>query len=294
MITEQRNPNSENIDQLTTLQIVTRINDADMIVTDAVREALPNIAHAVDGIVERMREGGRLIYVGAGTSGRLGVLDAVECVPTYNTYPGQVIGIIAGGNSALTRSVEGAEDDPHQAIQDLREVALAQKDIVVGIAASGRTPYVVAAVSFAREIGALTVGVACNEPAPLLEQVERPIPVIVGPEIIAGSTRMKAGTAQKLVLNMLSTATMIRLGKVYSNLMVDVQVTNEKLKTRAIRLVALLADVSETEAADLLEKANQDVKVAVVMSRQNVSAGEAQMLLSTADGKLREVIGDVL
>jgi len=294
MTTEQRNPKTRDIDQLSTAQILARINDEDATVAAAVREALPDIARAVDGIVERMRRGGRLIYVGAGTSGRLGVLDAVECVPTYNTRPGQVIGVIAGGNAALTTSIEGAEDDPKQARTDLEAIGLAEADVVVGIAASGQTPYVLGAVEMAREVGALTVGVACNRPSPLLEQVEHPIGVVVGPEVVAGSTRMKAGTAQKLVLNMLSTATMIKLGKVYSNLMVDMQVTNKKLQGRATRLVALLADVSEAEAETLLRGAGQDVKVAVVMQRKGVSVEEARALLDAAEGRLRDVIGDVL
>ncbi len=228
--------------------------------------------------------------MGAGTSGRLGVLDAVECVPTFSTDPEQVQALIAGGYGAIIRSVEGAEDNRGDGRADLLALHLAENDAVVGIAASGRTPYVLGAVAAATEIGALTVGVACNVPSPLLEAVQIAIGVSVGAEVITGSTRMKAGTAQKLVLNMLSTGTMVKLGKVYGNLMVDVRPTNSKLIDRARRMVAQIAGVDYDEAARLLDTSGNEVKTAVVMARRGVGASEARHLLDAAQGRLREVI----
>ncbi|MCL4248413.1 MAG: N-acetylmuramic acid 6-phosphate etherase [Anaerolineae bacterium] len=290
MITEQQNPNTQDIDQLSTLDIVTRINAEDQTVALAVARALPSVAQAVDAIVARLRGGGRLFYVGAGTSGRLGVLDAAECVPTYSTPPQLVQALIAGGETAITRSVEAVEDDMDAARSDLMAQGVNARDAVVGIAASGRTPYVLGALAYAQAQGALTVGISCNEPAPLLEAAEIAIAVVTGPEVITGSTRMKAGTAQKLVLNMLSTATMIRLGKVYGNLMVDVQATNEKLLQRARRIVAQIGQVDEAQAAELLAAAHDEVKVAIVMARRGVTAEAARSLLLGAGGILRQVI----
>lgn len=291
MLTEQPNPRTTKIDQLSTLEIVTRMNDEDATVALAVRQALPAVAQAVDGIAARLSSGGRLFYVGAGTSGRLGVLDAAECVPTFSVDPELVQGIIAGGETALVDPVEGAEDDRNAARAELLARGLWEQDAVVGIAASGRTPYVLGALELAREIGALSVGIACNVPSPVLETAQIAIGVPVGPEVIAGSTRLKAGTAQKMVLNMLSTAIMIKLGKVYGNLMVDVKVTNTKLSERARRLVAQIAGVSEEDAARLLAKTNNEVKTAVVVQRRGVSPEEARQLLKDAGGRLREVIG---
>ncbi len=291
MLTEQVNPRTTGLDQFSALEIVEAMNAEDATVAGAVRRALPAIARAVDQIVERMRRGGRLIYIGAGTSGRLGVLDAVECLPTFSTEPGQVIGLIAGGEQALTQAIEGAEDRYDDGRRDLEAVNLLPRDVVVGIAASGQTPYVLGALDYANAVGALTVAVACNEPAPMLERARIAIPILVGPEILAGSTRLKAGTAQKMVLNMLSTATMVRLGKVYGNLMVDVKVTNQKLSERARRIVSRVSGVDEAEAARLLALTGNEVKTAIVMARLGVSAEEARSLLQAAGGMLRKVIG---
>jgi N-acetylmuramic acid 6-phosphate etherase len=290
MLTEQPNPRTTDIDQLSSLEIVTRINDEDATVALAVRQALPDVAKAVDGIAERLSSGGRLFYVGAGTSGRLGVLDAAECVPTFSVDPELVQGIIAGGETALIHSVEGAEDDRNAARAELLARGLWERDAVVGIAASGRTPYVLGALAIAREVGALTVGIACNVPSPVLETAQIAIGLPVGPEVIAGSTRLKAGTAQKMVLNMISTATMIKLGKVYGNLMVDLKVTNVKLAERARRFVAQVANVSEEDAGGLLAQTNNEVKTAIVVQRRGVSPDEARRLLKEAGGRLREVI----
>lgn len=290
MLTEQINPNTVDIDQLDTLAIVRQINAEDRQVAPVIETVLPQIAQAVDGIVTRLSTGGRMFYVGAGTSGRLGVLDAVECVPTFGVSAAMVQGIVAGGGIALTESVEGAEDDTDAGASDLRARALTARDVVVGIAASGRTPYVLGAVRFGRETGALTIGVACNQPAPLLDAVDYPIPLPVGPEVLAGSTRMKAGTAQKMVLNMLSTASMIRMGKTYGNLMVDVQVTNEKLAGRARSILMHITGLDASSADRLLAQAGQQVKVAVVMHLLDVDADTAVTALEQHNGFLRSVI----
>ncbi|MCA9890766.1 MAG: N-acetylmuramic acid 6-phosphate etherase, partial [Anaerolineae bacterium] len=246
-----------------------------------------------DVIAERMARGGRLFYVGAGTSGRLGVLDAVECVPTFSTEPEQVQGLIAGGERAFVRAVEGAEDSREQGKVDLKARDLSADDAVVGIAASGRTPYVLGALDYAREVGAAVISIACNVPSAVLDAADYPIPLPVGPEVLTGSTRLKAGTAQKLALNMLSTATMVRLGKVYGNLMVDVKVTNEKLVHRARRILMQLTGVEEAEAIRLLAASDQHVKTAAVMYHRGVDADVARDLLAENQGSLRAVIGDV-
>lgn len=290
MLTEESNPRTTGLDRFSTLEIVTAMNDEDATVTAAVREALHAIAQAVDAIAERLRAGGRLIYVGAGTSGRLGVLDAVECVPTFSVDPGLIIGVIAGGDPALTQAIEGAEDSAEDGQRDLRAVGVSAQDAVVGIAASGRTPYVLGALDYADTLGALTVAVSCNDPAPMLDHAQIAIPVVVGPEVLAGSTRLKAGTAQKMVLNMISTAVMVRFGKVYSNLMVDVKVTNQKLAERARRIVSRIAGVDDAEAARLLSLTANEVKPAIVVARRGVSPDEARALLQAADGVLRAVI----
>lgn len=290
MSTEQVNPKTADIDRLDTRSMLERIHNEDQVAVDVVTAALPDITRAIDGIVERMRAGGRLFYVGAGTSGRLGIIDAVECIPTYNTPPELVQGIIAGGEEAFTRSIEAVEDDHQAGAGDLKLRGVTGNDAVVGIAASGRTPFVVGALIYARGIGALTVGIANNAPSQVLDAAEIAIPLNTGAEVIAGSTRMKAGTSQKMVLNMISTATMIQLGKVYGNLMVDVQVKNEKLRQRAIGLIQQIAEVDPARAEALLKESGRSVKVAVVMARRGVSAGEARSLLAEAGGVLRGVI----
>ena len=291
--TEMYNTRSANIDQMSAFDAVSLMNSEDAAVAAAVKEALPQVAEAVDVISEALSKGGRLFYVGAGTSGRLGVLDAVECVPTFSAPPDLIQAVLAGGINALTRSIEGAEDQPEQAEIDLAERGLTKADVVCGIAASGRTPYVLGALRHARSLDAATIAVACNERSPICDLADVGISVDVGPEVIAGSTRMKAGTAQKMILNMLSTAAMIRLGKVYGNLMVDLKVSNQKLAERACRLVMRLTAVNYDEARRLLARADNEVKSAVVMSRLGVDPLEARRLLAGAKGQLRAVIGDL-
>lgn len=291
--TESDNPNSRRIDKLATGDILAVINAEDAKVALAVRQALPQIARAVDVVVDALKGGGRLFYLGAGTSGRLGILDAVECLPTFSAPPDLIQGLIAGGEGAFTRAVEGAEDDPALVERDLEARGLRAGDVVCGIAASGRTPYVIGGLRYAREREARTIAIACNPDSPLTELADIGISVDLGPEVISGSTRMKAGSAQKMILNMLSTATMVRLGKVYGNLMVDVKVTNEKLMRRANRLVQRLGGTDEARARQLLELAELEVKTAVVMQRKRVDAEGARHLLKLAEGKLRDVIGDV-
>lgn len=290
MLTEQPNPNAADLDTLSTLQIVQRINEADRTVADAVSAALPQIAQAIDAIAPRLRDGGRLFYVGAGTSGRLGMLDAVECVPTFGTAPEQVQAVIAGGEAALTQAVEGAEDDRERGGLDLRERGLNSGDAVVGIAASGRTPYVLGAMDYAQSVGVVTVGIACNSPAPLLDAANIAIPLLVGAEVLTGSTRLKAGTAQKMTLNMISTGVMVQLGKVYGNLMVDVRVTNAKLADRARRIVQQVTGVDAATAADLLDRADQHAKTAIVMHIRTVDQATAQHILTAHGGSLRAVL----
>lgn len=290
MLTESRNPKTENIDALSTLEIVRLINEEDAQVAPAVARALPQIAQAVDAIVDSIRFGGRLFYVGAGTSGRLAVLDAVELVPTFSAPPDLVVPVIAGGHEALTRSIEGAEDRKDLGRADLLAAGAKEGDVVVGLAASGITPYVLGAMEGAREVGALSVGVSCNSPAPLLQAADIPIAVLVGPEVITGSTRMKAGTAQKLVLNTMSTAAMIRLGKVYGNLMVDVQVKNAKLARRARAIVSEITGFDPAEAQALLDLTGNEVKTAIVVALLGLSPDEARRRLEAAQGVLRSVI----
>lgn len=289
LITEQQNPVSGDIDALSTEEMLRVINEADQEVALAVEREIAQIARGVDGIVERLEGGGRLFYIGAGTSGRLGVLDASECPPTFNTPPEMVIGLIAGGDRALRTSVEKAEDDPKQGEQDLRDRGFSARDVLVGTAASGRTPYVLGGVAYARSLAALTIGVSCTTGSELAAAVEIPITPVPGPEVITGSTRMRAGTATKMVLNMLSTGAMIRLGYVYGNLMVNVQPTNEKLVDRARRIIASIADVSYDEASRLLAEAGS-VRTAVVMSKQRLTRGEAESKLRGAHGRLRTAL----
>lgn len=288
--TEQANPNSRHIDKLSTIDMLALINREDAQVAMAVEKVIPQIADAVDMIAAALPNGGRLFYVGAGTSGRLGVLDAVECLPTFSAPPELVQGLVAGGSAALTQAVEGAEDHRDQARRDLMARDARRRDVVCGIAASGRTPYVIGALEYATFIKAKTIAISCSPAAPILNMAQIGIGVDVGPEVIAGSTRMKAGTAQKMILNMLSTAAMIKLGKVYGNLMVDLKVTNQKLADRAGRLVMQLTGLDERAAKQLLSQANREVKTAVVMQRRQVDDAEARRLLQEANGFLGAVI----
>lgn len=288
--TEGFNPVTTELDRMSTLELVQVINNEDGRVALAVRETLPQIAEAIDAITARLRSGGRLIYMGAGTSGRLGVLDASECPPTFSVPPDLVVGIIAGGERALRYSVEESEDNPEAGKTDLIAIHLTMKDCVVGLTASGRTPYVLGGLDYARSIGALAVGIACNQPAEISQHVDISILALVGPEILSGSTRLKSGTAQKMILNMLSTGVMVRLGKTYGNLMIDVRPSNEKLRARAARLVRQVANVDETTAFHLLEQSGWEVKTAVVIARLGCSPEEARQALNHANGVLRAVI----
>lgn len=288
--TEGVNAASTNIDSLTPLEIVRLMNREDALVASAVATEAESIAAAIELATRALRAGGRLIYIGAGTSGRLGVLDASECPPTFNSQPHQVVGIIAGGPSALTRAIEGAEDSPTTAIDDLTKLQVTANDCVVGIATSGRTPYVIGGIGYARECGASTVGFACNTDTELSRCVDVMIAPIVGPEVISGSTRLKAGTATKMVLNMITTGAMVRLGKTYGNYMVDLRATNSKLIARSRRIVASLANISEESAEQLLGQCNGEVKTAIVMQRCAIDANTARQRLSAAEGHLRQVI----
>ena len=286
--TESRNPNTEQIDVVSTLEMVQIINAEDAKVAPAVGEQAEAIAAAIDAIAARMQEGGRLIYVGAGTSGRLGVLDASECPPTFNTPPELVVGVIAGDRRAITDAVEGAEDDREAGVQVMVNLDISAQDSVVGIAASGRTPFVLGAMDDARQRGALVVAVVCNAGSPMQEAADIAIVPVVGPEVVTGSTRLKSGTAQKLVLNMLSTGVMIRLGKTYGNLMVNVQSTNSKLRDRARRIVMQATGLNETEAADLLAASDGEVKTAIVAALLGVDPGDARQRLDQAGGVIRK------
>ncbi|MFE9340888.1 N-acetylmuramic acid 6-phosphate etherase [Streptomyces sp. NPDC007063] len=278
------------IDQLPTLEIAKIMNGEDSTVPTAVAAQLPVIAEAIDGIAERMARGGRLLYAGAGTAGRMGVLDASECPPTFNTAPGQVTGLIAGGPGALVNSVEGAEDSAEAAADELAALGVTADDTVVGISASGRTPFAVGAVEYARSRGALTVGLACNADSALGAAAEHGIEVVVGPELLTGSTRLKAGTAQKLVLNMLSTLTMIRLGKTYGNLMVDLRASNEKLRARSRRIVELATGAPDEEIEAALTATDGEVKAAILTILGGVPAPAAERLLSSSHGHLRAAL----
>lgn len=291
LTTEAVNPASKAIDALPTEEMLRVINAADQEVAVAVEREIPNIAAAVDRIAERLEAGGRLFYVGAGTSGRLGVLDASECPPTFNTPPELVQGLIAGGDRALRHPIEGAEDDPEQGKRDLQARNLGPRDAVVGIAASGRTPYVLGALDYARSLGVLTVGLSCTINSQLAQAAEIAITPVPGPEVITGSTRMRAGTATKLVLNMISTGVMIRMGYVYGNLMVNVQATNSKLADRARRIVAAITDMSYEEGERLLEEAGS-VRAAVLMHKCRLGKVEAEARLREARGRLRVALNE--
>ena len=290
LTTEARNPASCAIDELSALQIVRLMNDQDAGVAAAVGQQAEPIARAVEAIAERIRRGGRLIYMGAGTSGRLGVLDASECPPTFNTPPEMVIGLIAGGDRALRSAIEGAEDVAENGKRDLQKIDLQPHDALVGIATSGRTPYVIGALQYASQIGALTIGFSCNEGCNLSPHVQIMIAPVVGPEVISGSTRLKAGTATKMVLNMLSTCAMVRLGKTYGNLMVDLRATNQKLTARSRRIVAEMTDLSLDQATSLLEQCDGEVKTAIVAHQCSVSPDQARRRLDQANGHLRRAL----
>ncbi|MFD5798596.1 N-acetylmuramic acid 6-phosphate etherase [Streptomyces diastatochromogenes] len=292
LTTEAFRPELSEIDQLPTLDIARLMNGEDAGVAAAVGARLPQIAAAIDAIAERMAHGGRLVYAGAGTAGRLGVLDASECPPTFNTDPTQVVGLIAGGPEAMVTSIEGAEDSEELARADLDALKVGADDTVVGISASGRTPYAVGAVEHARALGALTVGLACNEHSALAAAAEHGIEVVVGPELITGSTRLKAGTAQKLVLNMLSTITMIRLGKTYGNLMVDVRASNDKLRARSRRIVSLATGASDGEIEKALTESGGEVKNAILAILAGVDGPTAARLLEESGGHLRAALAD--
>ncbi|MEW2525760.1 N-acetylmuramic acid 6-phosphate etherase [Streptomyces sp. NPDC047071] len=290
LTTEAFRPELAEIDRLPTEDIARIMNGEDATVPTAVAAQLPRIAAAIDATAERMARGGRLVYAGAGTAGRLGVLDASECPPTFNTDPGDVVGLIAGGPPAMVTAVEGAEDSKTLAAEDLTALALTPDDTVVGISASGRTPYAIGAVEHARTVGALTIGLSCNAGSALAAAAEHGIEVVVGPELLTGSTRLKAGTAQKLVLNMISTITMIRLGKTYGNLMVDVRASNEKLRARSRRIVALATGAPDDEIERALAATDGEVKPAILTILGAVDAPTAARLLAQSDGHLRTAL----
>jgi N-acetylmuramic acid 6-phosphate etherase len=290
LTTEMVNKAFSGLDSLSSVEIVKMMNDEDKKVAFCVEKQLEHIAKAIDLIVERLENGGRLFYFGAGTSGRLGVLDAAECPPTFGTDPGLVQGIIAGGPSALVTAIEGAEDDPQLGREDVRKYGVEAKDVVVGITASGRTPYVLGALAEARARHAATISLSCNENAEINNEAEVAINVSVGPEIVAGSTRLKAATAQKMVLNMLTTSTMIRLGKVYGNLMISVHATNYKLRERAKRIVMEVTGISYEEAEKLIDEAGGDSRIAIVMQKLGVDKEEAGRLLEQNNGRIRRII----
>ena len=290
-ITETRNPASEELDTKSTSEIIKLINEEDATVAHSVAETIPEITGLVEAIVPRMRKGGRIIYVGAGTSGRLGIIDAVECVPTFSLKPGRVVGILAGGEDAMFRAKEGIEDSQAKGKEAIKEHNVNKLDTVIGIAASGSTPYVIGAVKTARKLGALTGAVVCNYNSELAENVDHKIRAVVGPEVLTGSTRLKAGTAQKMILNTISTTVMIRLGKVYNNLMVDLKATNAKLRERARGIVTEITGIDNKEADEILKAADYQVKEAIIMIKRGCDLAEAKKLLDENQGDLRSIIG---
>lgn len=290
LMTESRNPHSMEIDHLSVTEILQLINQEDQTVASIVATQIPMIAQAVEKIVAAFQQGGRLLYLGAGTSGRLGILDASECPPTYGTKPEQVVGLIAGGQSAVFSAVENAEDDREAAVKDLQHIQLSNQDVLVGIAASGRTPYVLSGIAYAKQQGCTTVGIACNPDSELLHNAHIPISIAVGAEVVTGSSRMKAGTAQKLVLNMLTTASMIRSGKVYSNLMVDVQATNHKLIERQKYIVMQATGCQRDEAEQALLQSGNHCKTAILMILAQLSYSQAKQLLEQYQGFIRDAL----
>jgi N-acetylmuramic acid 6-phosphate etherase len=290
LVTEMRNKQSTAIDNMTTSEMLSVISNEDLMVALAVQAVLPQVEQAVEAIYQALKNGGRLFYVGAGTSGRLGILDAVECPPTYSTPPDLIQGVIAGGSTAIEQAVEGAEDSEELGARDLEKRGLTEIDVVVGIAASGRTPYVVGALKYAGEIGAATISLTSNKYSIISQFATVNIEVETGPEVITGSTRMKAATAHKMVLNMLSTASMIKIGKVYENLMVDVKVSNHKLKERAINIVSTITDVTYEQAKETLAQTNYEVKPAIVVLKTEVTTEAAKNALELANGFVRKAI----
>ncbi|MFP9135862.1 N-acetylmuramic acid 6-phosphate etherase [Devosia sp. XGJD_8] len=290
LVSEARNPATMQIDLMSTTEILAAMNSEDTKVAEAVKRELPQIATAVDRIVEAFQAGARLIYMGAGTSGRLGVLDASECPPTFGVPEGMVIGLIAGGDLALRHPIEGAEDDRNEGQKDLEKIALTAQDVVVGIAVSGRTPYVIGALEHAKAVGATTVALSCNPDSTIARLADIAISPVVGPEALTGSTRLKSGTAQKLVLNMLTTASMIRIGKTYQNLMVDVNASNEKLLARAVRIVMQATDCTPQQAEAALELTDNDVKLAILVRLTGLDVTAARNTLQSAGGFLRRAI----
>ncbi|MBG5894228.1 N-acetylmuramic acid 6-phosphate etherase [Providencia rettgeri] len=290
MITESRNAASTNIDQLSTAEMLKVINDEDKLVPLAVEKVLPEIAQLVDKVAEAFLKGGRLIYSGAGTSGRLGILDASECPPTYGTPHEQVVGLIAGGHQAIFRAVENAEDKPELGEQDLKDIQFNDNDVLVGIAASGRTPYVLGALAYAKAVGATTAAISCNPNSPIANAADIAITPIVGAEVVTGSSRMKAGTAQKLVLNMITTGAMIRIGKVFGNLMVDVEATNAKLIERQTKIVMEATDCDRTTAETALQQCNRHCKTAILMVLSGLNADDARQLLLDNNGFIRTAL----
>ena len=293
LTTESRNENTVDIDRVSTLEMAKIINNEDKKVAEAVEKELPRIAEAIDSIVERMYKGGRLIYIGAGTSGRLGILDASECPPTYGTPEELVIGIIAGGSEAIFRAKEGAEDSKELAVKDLKDKNITENDTVVGLAASGRTPYVIGGLEYANEVGALTISVTCNANSEVSKEAKISIAPVVGAEVVTGSTRLKSGTAQKLLLNMLSTGAMIKLGKVYGNLMVDVKSTNEKLTQRAKLIVCEATGITIEEATQVLNKTDFDVKLAIFMILSKLNKEEARIKLDENKGYIAKALNNI-
>lgn len=290
LVSETRNPQTMDLDALTTLELVHRFNQQDTLVAQAVKATLPEVAQAVDAAAQALKAGGRIIYMGAGTSGRLGVLDASECPPTFGVDHGLVVGLIAGGPGALLKAVEGAEDNPQLGEEDLRALNLSGQDLVVGLAASGRTPYVIGGLKYARLAGCTTVAISCNPDSPIAREADIAISPVVGPEALTGSTRLKSGTAQKLVLNMISTGAMVKFGKVYQNLMVDMKATNVKLIDRACRMVVEATGITREAAETLLQQTDFEVKPAILMALTGVDALTAREKLTVHQGFLRAAL----
>ncbi|TGQ38453.1 N-acetylmuramic acid 6-phosphate etherase [Mesorhizobium sp. M00.F.Ca.ET.216.01.1.1] len=292
LVSEGRNPRTMDIDLLPTIDILRKINDEDKGVPAAVEKVIPAIAAAVDRIVSAFQKGARLVYLGAGTSGRLGVLDASECPPTFGVPADMVVGLIAGGDDALVRSAEGAEDDPKQGAKALQDIKLTADDVVVGIAVSGRTPYVIGGLTYARQVGATTVALSCNPRSTIAGIADIAISPVVGPEVLTGSTRLKSGTAQKLVLNMLTTASMIRIGKSYQNLMVDLNPSNKKLVARAVKIVMQTTGCTARQARQAIDQTGNDVKLAILVTITGMGVEEARKALGSAGGFLRKAMGE--
>lgn len=290
LTTESRNTETMHLDEMSIQAALKAMNDEDQFVPKAIEPIIPELTKVIKEAISKFKQHGRLIYIGAGTSGRLGVLDAAECVPTFNTSPDEVIGIIAGGSKAMTEAVEGAEDNEEQGKDDLKAIQLSKKDIVIGISASGRTPYVKAALAFANEVDAVSVSLSCNTNSEMSKLSQYALEVPVGPEVLTGSTRLKSGTAQKLILNMISTMTMIGVGKVYDNLMVDLKPTNQKLIQRSIRIIKDICDLNDEEAKLLYEKADQNIKTAVVMYLCDTTKDDAQNKLLKHNGVIKQAI----